>query len=58
MPRVKGEMYMTAKEELLHYITTLTPEQVKKVVSQLPRLTLLLEEPLPPCPREQTLQNQ
>ena len=49
---------MSAKEELLSYISTLTPEQVDKVISQIPQLTELLSESLPPCHREQILQNQ
>ena len=53
---VKGESRMSAKNELLSYISTLTPEQVDKIVSQLPRLTSLLEESSQPCPLEQTEQ--
>ena len=54
----KGECRMSAKDELLSYISTLTPEQVDKILSQLPRLTSLLEESSPLCPLGQTEQNQ
>lgn len=37
---------MSAKENLLSYISTLTPEQVDKVVDHLHELRLLLEESL------------
>lgn len=49
---------MSAVDELIKYILSLTPEQVNKVVSQIPRLTELLEEPSQPCPQEQTSQTQ
>ena len=32
------------KEELIAYIETLTPAQIEKIVSQIPRLTELLEK--------------
>lgn len=48
---------MTKKEELLQYVSTLTPEQIDKVVSQLPRLNELLAEQAPLFPREQNSQN-
>lgn len=50
----KGEIRMSDTEKLMNYILSLTPEQVDKVVSQLPRLTELLEESLQPCPQELT----
>ena len=45
---MKGELRMTAKEELLAYISNLTPEQVEKVINQLPQLISAIEaqEPL------------
>ena len=57
-PGEKEKCRMSAKEELLSYITSLTPEQVDKAVSQLPRLISILEESYQPCLREQFLQNQ
>ena len=47
---------MTAIDELVKYILNLTPEQADKVVSQLPRLSLLLEEPSRPCQPGQIVQ--
>ena len=51
-----GMTAMTATDELVKYILNLTPEQVEKIVSQLPRLSSLLEEPSLPCLQEQSLQ--
>lgn len=36
---------MSAVDQLITYILSLTPEQAEKVVSQLPRLTKLLRDP-------------
>ncbi len=44
---------MSAVDELIKYILELTPEQVDKVVNQLPRLTELLSKSSQPCPQEQ-----
>ncbi len=49
---------MSAVDKLISYISTLTPEQIEKLVNQLPRLTALLSEQVPPYPRGQTSQNQ
>lgn len=46
---------MTAKEELIDYILSLTPEQVDKVINRLPQLNELLLKPARPYHREQTL---
>ena len=35
---------MNKKEELLNFVTHLTPEQVEKLVKELPNLLPLLEE--------------
>ena len=48
---------MTPKEELEGFVSALTPEQIDKILNQIPRLTSLLEESSPLCHREQTLQN-
>ena len=40
---------MSDTDKLMAYILTLTPEQVDKVVSQIPRLTELLSESAQPC---------
>lgn len=57
--RLERSLSLKMKEnKLLSYISMLTPEQIEKLVNQLPRLTALLSEQAPPCPREQTLQNQ
>ena len=37
------------KEQLLSYIMELTPDQVDKIISQLPRLSALLEGLSQPC---------
>ena len=55
---VKGESPMTAVNNLISYISNLTPEQVEKVFNHLPQLISLLEEASQPCPLEQSLQNQ
>ena len=47
---------MNPKQELLSYISTLTPEQADKIISRLPELLAAIEEPSQPCHREQTLQ--
>ena len=49
---------MSKIDQLISYILTLTPEQVDKVVSQIPRLTELLAESSQPCLQEQSSQNQ
>ena len=56
--QAKGEARMTAVDQLIKYILTLTPEQVDKVVNQIPRLIELLSESSQPCPPEQSAQNQ
>jgi hypothetical protein len=53
----KGVCRMSAKQELMSYVSTLTTEQIEKLVNHLPELFALLEEPLRPCPLEQTTQN-
>lgn len=48
---------MTVKEELLSYISELTPEQVDQVISHLPRLIAALEaqgQPVPQIDLQQT----
>jgi hypothetical protein len=47
---------MSPKQELLDYISALTPEQVDKVVNQLPLLIELLSKSSQPCHLEQTSQ--
>ena len=49
---------MSATDRLIQYITNLTPSQIDKLASHLPKLTSLLEEPIQPYPQEQTVQNQ
>lgn len=54
----EGKMKMSAVDQLIKYIMELTPEQVDKIISQLPRLSALLEESSQPYPPEQTSQIQ
>ena len=54
--KAEGENWMTAKQELISYISTLTPEQAEKVVSQLPRLSESLAKSSQPCHQEQIAQ--
>ena len=54
----KESAKMSAVDKLVSYILELTPEQVDKVVSQLPRLTELLSGSSQPCLQEQSLQKQ
>ena len=56
-PQRKGDAKMSAVDTLVKYILTLTPEQVDKVVSQLPRLTGLLSESSQPCLQEPSKQS-
>ena len=54
-----SEKEVTAmKNELLNFIENLTPEQVDKLVTQIPRLTSLLSGSSQLCHPAQTLQNQ
>jgi hypothetical protein len=53
---VKGECYMTAKEELLDFIANLSPDQVEKLLNHFSELSASLEESYLPCHQEQTLQ--
>lgn len=48
---------MSATDKLMAYINTLTPEQIDKIINELPRLTSLLEESVPPDPPGQPPQN-
>ena len=56
--RLKGACIKMKENQLLTYISSLTPEQIEKLVNQLPRLTSLLSEQAPLCPPGQTSQNQ
>lgn len=47
---------MSAKEELLDFITNLSEDQIEKLFNHFPELSSLLEEASPLCPLEQTLQ--
>ena len=49
---------MSAVETLIDYIKTLTPEQVDRIIHQMPRLIASVEEPLQPGPPKDLLQNQ
>ena len=57
-PLLKGEHTMSAVDKLISYVSSLSPEQIEKIVNQIPRLTSLLSEQAPPCPPGQFLQNQ
>ena len=57
LPRMKGECKMTPKEELLSYISNLTPEQVDKIINQLPQLISAIGAQEPPGHLELSLQN-
>ena len=54
--RLKGACFKMKDNKLLSYISMLTPAQIEKLVSQLPRLTSLLSEQAQSCHREQTSQ--
>lgn len=56
--RLKGACIKMKENQLLTYISSLTPEQIEKLVNQLPRLTSLLSEQAPLCHQEQSSQNQ
>ena len=56
--RLERSLYQMKENKLLSYISTLTPEQIEKLVKELPRLTSLLSEQAPLCPPEQTSQSQ
>ncbi len=58
IPLRKENKKMSAVDKLISYIMTLTPEQVDKVVNQLPRLSALLGESDQPCHQEQFSQKQ
>lgn len=49
---------MSATDKLMAYINNLTPEQVDKIMNQLPRLISLIEESAPPYPPGQPPQKQ
>ena len=53
---VKGECYMTAKEELLDFVANLTEDQVEKLFNHFSELSASLEESSQPCPLELPLQ--
>ena len=56
--RLKGACLTMKENKLLSYIAMLTPEQIEKLVNQLPRLTSLLSEQAPLCHQEPSSQNQ
>lgn len=51
-------LFTMKENKLLTYISMLTPEQIEKLVNQLPRLISSLSEQAQPCRQEQTSQNQ
>lgn len=55
---LKGACIKMKENKLLSYISMLTPEQIEKLVNQLPQLIALLSEQVPPCHPEQTSQTQ
>jgi hypothetical protein len=55
---MKAKKENTMENKLVSYIMSLTPEQVEKLVNQLPRLTASLSGQDRSCPREQTAQIQ
>ena len=46
------------ENKLLSYISTLTPEQIEKLVIHLPLLYASISEQALPCPQGQSSQNQ
>jgi hypothetical protein len=46
------------ENKLLSYISTLTPEQIEKLVSHLPQLYASASKQDQPCPQEQFSQSQ
>lgn len=55
---LKGACNKMKENKLLSYISMLTPEQIEKLVNQLPQLTSLLQAQDQPCHQERTSQNQ
>ena len=47
-----------SNNKLISYIASLSPEQLEKLIKELPRLTSLLQGQAPPCPQEQSSQTQ
>lgn len=45
---IKGVVLIMKNQKLLDYVSTLTPEQVEKLINHLPQLISLLEEPCQP----------
>ena len=58
MRRSRRKEHTMRNEDLINYILSLTPEQIEKLIAQIPRLTELLAEQDQPCPPEQSVQNQ
>lgn len=58
MRETQPTKHASMKEELLEFVSALTPSQVEKLLSRFEELSSLLEESSPPCPPERTLQNQ
>ena len=58
LPRMKGECKLSAVDKLISYITTLTPEQVDKVVSQLPQVISAIAEQASLDLQKESLRNQ
>ena len=49
---------MTNVDQLISYILTLTPEQVEKAISLLPRVTEAIAELTQPAPQSENVQTQ
>lgn len=54
----KESAKMSAVDQLVTYIRNLTPEQMNKVVNQIPRLISVFGEPKPPVPLKENEQSQ
>lgn len=52
------EVKAPKENKLLSYISTLTPEQIRKAVNHLPQLSEAISKQDQPCHQEQSSQNQ
>lgn len=55
---LEGECILTAVDNLVSYINTLTPEQIEKAITQLPQLLSAIAEQVQPAPQKEIPQTQ
>jgi hypothetical protein len=58
MKEAQPTKHASMKDELLEFVSTLTPSQVEKLLSHFAELSSLLQESSRPFPLEQTSQSQ